>query len=97
LIYKFDWDRNKALQNLQKHKVSFQSAVSIFKDPNALTIFDDEHSLNDERWITLGLDMEGNLLVVVHTYFEAENDIINIRIISARKATKNEVKQYNEI
>ncbi|MFH1052075.1 MAG: BrnT family toxin [bacterium] len=95
LIYKFDWNKIKALTNLQKHKVSFQSATGIFNDPNALTIYDDEHSDYEDRWITLGLESSGIILVVIHTFSELDNDVVNIRIISARKATKNEVKLYN--
>jgi Uncharacterized protein conserved in bacteria len=67
LVYHFDWDANKALGNQRKHGVSFQLATTVFKDPLALTIYDDEHSEDEERWVTLGLAGNGRYLVVVHT------------------------------
>jgi uncharacterized protein len=95
MIYRFEWDQKKALKNLRKHNISFQRAAYIFKDANALSIFDEEHSIEEERWITLGLDNNGALLTVIHT-FKMIHEEIRIRIISARKATKKEVKQYNK-
>jgi uncharacterized protein len=95
LIYRFEWDKKKATSNKTKHKVNFQEAATIFKDKNALSIYDDEHSHHEERWITLGLSSNGKLITVCHTFFETDNNTIMIRIISARKATKNEIEQYN--
>lgn len=66
----------------------------MFKDPNALSLFDKEHSEEEERWITLGLDEAGALLVVSHTFDEEEENRARIRLISVRKATKSEKKQY---
>ena len=91
--YLFEWDIDKAKKNLSKHKVRFDIATSIFLDKTAITIFDDEHSETEERWITIGLTQNSQLLVVIHTYNLCENDAV-IRIISARKATKNETKMY---
>lgn len=72
----------------KKHKIGFELAASIFNDPQALSLFDKEHSTDlEERWITLGLSGNGNLLVVVHTYSDVDRDAARIRIISARKAT----------
>jgi uncharacterized DUF497 family protein len=87
----FIWDENKARDNLEKHKVSFEEAQTVFSDPNARMIFDTEHSSDEERFILLGISSGLRLLVACHSYREDE---MLIRIISARKATKNEQKQY---
>ncbi|MDQ5847193.1 MAG: BrnT family toxin [Acidobacteriota bacterium] len=58
--------------------------------------FDEEHSRNEDRWITLGLDRTGTLLVVFHSYEEASQSSARIRLISARKATRNEIEQYKK-
>lgn len=95
--YNFEWDSNKANSNLKKHKVSFERGAEIFLDPFAISIFDDEHSFEKEdRWITIGKDNNEVVLVINHTFKEIDNDQCNVRVISARKATKNEIKQYNE-
>ena len=92
--YNFEWDLGKAIQNIRKHKISFERAATIFLDPNAISIFDKEHSQEEERWITLGIDSNGILLVICHTYQVIDMASIKIRVISARKATKKEQKQY---
>lgn len=89
----FQWDQNKNLANIKKHKVSFEEAKSVFYDGNARLIQDTEHSNNEERFIILGYSSKLKMLIVVHTY--KENDEV-IRIISARKATKSESKYYHE-
>lgn len=94
--YNFEWDTTKAKQNILKHKVNFQHAGTIFRDPHAISIFDDEHSQKEDRWITLGRDNRGILLIVSHTFREINASSCNIRIISARKATKRETNQYEE-
>ena len=94
--YNFEWDPNKAKSNLIKHKVSFEIAASVFKDKNLISVFDEIHSDNEERWATIGLDTKTRTLVVIHTYISIDDNNCNIRIISARKATKNEEKIYNE-
>lgn len=66
-FYDFDWDPSKARGNLRKHGVSFRLATTVFHDPLALTIFDDEHSAREERWVTIGKAENGQYLVVVHT------------------------------
>jgi len=88
-MLKFEWDANKARINIRKHGVSFSDAVSVFLDEQALTIQDDYP--DEERFITLGLDAFGRLLVVVYKY-RADT----IRIITARKATPRERVQYQE-
>jgi uncharacterized protein len=97
MIFQFDWDFEKASLNLDKHKVSFERSCSIFRDPNALSIYDNEHSEYEDRWITLGIDETGVLLVVVHTYKEISENVTMVRIISGRKATKNEIRKYNKV
>ena len=92
--YDFVWDPAKAKQNLQKHGVSFERAASVFLDPNALTVFDTEHSGDEDRWITLGVDKQGVTLVVCHTFREMDEQTASVRIITSRKATKIERKQY---
>ena len=89
---KFEWDEKKNKTNQQKHGVSFQEAQSVFNDENARLIADKEHSQDDDRFILLGLSYSLKMLVVVHAYRETD-DII--RILSARKATKNETMYYN--
>lgn len=89
---KFEWDINKNKINIHKHNISFEQACSIFNDPNILSIPDEKHSENEERWISLGMNYQLKILVVVHLF--KENNII--RIISARKATNNEQQTYLE-
>jgi len=96
LRYNFEWDFAKAKQNSRKHKVSFERATTVFRAPNQISIFDEEHSNDEERWITLGLDRNGILLVVVHTFRQINGSDVILRIISARKATKAEIRQYEE-
>ena len=83
-------------KNKQKHDVNFEWAAQIFLDPFSISIFDHEHSFDEDRWITLGKDRNNVLLVVIHTFQETEKEQRFIRIISARKATKQEKKQYEE-
>ena len=89
----FEWDPQKDLINQKKHGVSFAEASTVFEDVNALVINDPEHSEDEERFVILGFSLQANLLVVCHCYRASESVI---RIISARKATKNESRQYNE-
>jgi len=89
----FEWDPHKDLINRKKHGVSFEEAATVFEDVNALVISDPEHSEDEERFVILGFSLQANLLVVCHCYRASESVI---RIISARKATKNESRQYQE-
>ena len=95
MLYNFEWDFEKEKQNNRKHKISFLQATTVFRDPNHISVFDEEHSANEDRWITLGLDKNGILLVVIHTFVPIGCGV-NIRIITARKATKTEILQYEE-
>lgn len=92
----FEWDPKKAASNLRKHKVSFAEAAEVFRDPLAITVPDDEHAEQEERWITLGQGNNRRLVVVVHTWRDDEDssDIVHVRIVSAREATAHELQQY---
>lgn len=87
----FEWDENKNAINKKKHGIAFEEAQTVFYDEEALVIDDVEHSEDEERFIILGMSLKANLLVVCHCLRESETVI---RIISARKATTNETKQY---
>jgi len=88
---KIVWDEKKNQDNIKNHKISFQEAETVFYDPNAKVIHDPDHSVEEDRFIILGISKLLKLLVVCHCY--KENDEL-IRIITARKATKNETKEY---
>ena len=89
--YRFEWDSNKAQINLQKHGVSFEEAMTVFYDESALEFFDSNNSEWEDRFLMLGLSTQFKLLLVCHCYRDEDNII---RIISARRATKNEAKHY---
>ncbi|MFZ2642866.1 MAG: BrnT family toxin [Verrucomicrobiia bacterium] len=92
--HNFEWDPSKAATNLRKHGVGFERAATVFRDPEALSLHDRAHSADEDRWITLGMDAHGQLLVVSHTWRESGEGADRCRIITARKATKTETKQY---
>jgi uncharacterized DUF497 family protein len=94
--FNFEWDPQKAISNRQKHGISFELAASVFKDPKAASIFDEDHSGKEDRWITVGMAATGAILVVNHTFAAARQDTVVVRLISSRKATKAEQKQYAE-
>ncbi|MDR0441988.1 MAG: BrnT family toxin [Treponema sp.] len=85
------WDEAKNKENIRKHKVSFEEAQTVFHDPKGKLIADPDHSIEEDRFIILGLSNMLHLLVVCHCYRENNE---TIRIISARKATKTESKYY---
>jgi uncharacterized DUF497 family protein len=93
LQYIFEWDPRKAKENLRNHRIGFERGATIFRDPQALSIFDVAHSHEEDRWITLGLEQGGSLLVVVHTFHQIDESSRRIRIISARRATAREIRQ----
>jgi len=92
----FEWDAGKALSNVHKHGVAFTLAASVFRDPRIQTMFDEDHSNGEERWIASGLAANGMLLVVVYTWTEVDPINVNVRIISARKATAAEEDAYED-
>lgn len=94
--YDFEWNAGKAKSNFRKHRIAFERATTIFRDPNLISIPDDEHSETEERWITMGLDKNGILLTISHTFEKTNASVVIIRLISARKATKTETEQYEE-
>lgn len=85
----FEWDTRKATLNEARHGIAFADAFGVFEDPAALT--PDQNVGGEDRYITIGMDAFGRVLIVVYTWRGA-----NIRIISARKATRSEVRQYEE-
>ena len=94
--YEFEWDSPKAASNLLKHGVAFEQAATVFRDALALTVYDEAHSQSETRWFTLGLDQSGNLLAVAHTYQASHANYARIRIISARRATRQERRFYED-
>ena len=88
---RFDWDPAKAAPNLKKHGISFAEAKSAFADERAKVIPDPDRSVDGERFVLIGLSLKLRLLVVCHCYRERSG---TIRIISARRATKTETRQY---
>lgn len=87
----FEWDPRKAKQNLKKHSVSFDEAVTAFYDPLSATFDDPDHSAAEQRYITIGFSSKDRLLVVAHV-----ERARNIRIITARPATTHERKKHEK-
>jgi len=83
----YQWDRDKAKSNLLKHDIDFADAITALEDDSAITLDDDDP--DEERFVTIGMDALGRILVVIYTYREE-----SIRLISARRATQRERKQY---
>ncbi len=93
LQYIFEWDENKDRVNRQKHGISFEEAKTVFYDEWALQSYDPDHSTDEDRFLMLGVSSRLRALVVCHCL----KDEAFIRIISARKATKKEADQYEEM
>ncbi|HRI56055.1 MAG: BrnT family toxin [Anaerolinea sp.] len=91
--FRFVWDSAKAAQNQRNHGVSFEEARSVFFDENARFESDPDHSVDEDRFLLLGMSYAFRILLVVHCYREEDH---MIRLISARKATKTERRQYEE-
>ncbi len=96
-LYRFDWDVEKARTNMQKHGVSFPLASSVFRDTLAITIYDEDHSDHEERWVTIGQASSGQTLVVIHTFVQLDHASAEIRLISARKADRYEREDYEQV
>lgn len=88
---RFEWDEDKARQNIEKHGVSFEEVATVFGDPLSLTIDDPLHSRGEDRFVTIGESINQDILVVVHTERGGA-----IRIITARKATPLERRTHEE-
>ena len=89
----FSWDDRKERENLRKHRISFEEASTVFTDENARLKHDALHSQREDRFLLLGFSAKLRILVVVHAYRQGETEI---RIISARKAKRNERNQYGD-
>ncbi len=90
----FEWDDKTDKANTKKHGVSFDEAVTVFADEKARLKHDSDHSHSEDRFILLGFSAKLRILVIVHAYRQSDNEI---RVISARKATRNERKQYGQM
>ena len=88
---RFQWDERKNRENRRKHKVSFEDAQTVFLDENAIRYFDPDHAEDEDRFLLLGMSFTLRVLVVCHCY---RDDDLVIRIISARKADKQEQADY---
>ncbi len=89
-MYSFEWDEGKNIINQDKHGVSFEEAKTVFYDEDAWLEYDESHSAGEDRFRLLGSSLYGNVLLVVHCI--RDNDVI--RIISSRKASKTETRNY---
>ena len=89
----FSWDARKARQNLQKHKVSFEDAATVFYDENAIEFYDPGRSIEEDRFLMLGLSVRLRIIIVSYCLRKRGSEI---RVISARKATKKEEQVYIE-
>lgn len=90
---RFEWDATKAETNRRKHGVTFRQAATVFGDRLAVSIRDEAHSDSEVRWVTVGQTGNGALVVVIHTYHETGPGA-NVRIISARRPTRSERRNY---
>ena len=87
----FEWDPDKAQTNLRKHRVGFQEAATVFRDPLSVTIFDPDHSRDEDRYVTIGQTQRGRVVMVAHTDRRERT-----RIVSARELTRAEREAYEE-
>jgi uncharacterized DUF497 family protein len=94
--FQFEWDEVKAAANERKHGVSFELAATVFGDPRLLAIADLEHSKTEERWFSIGYASNGAILSIIYVWSDSDPTTTKVRLISARKATRNEVRQYHE-
>jgi uncharacterized DUF497 family protein len=88
---RFEWDRRKAIANLRKHGLTFDEATTVFGDTLSVTILDPDHSVEEDRFITIGLSACSRMIVVVHV-----DDGDTVRIVSARLATPRERRRYEK-
>ena len=90
-MYYFDWDENKNRINLEKHGIAFEEASTVFFDDRAILFDDPEHSIDEDRFLLLGMSETARVCIVCHCYRESDTVI---RIISARQATRKEEERY---
>ena len=91
VLYYFDWDENKNRINLEKHGITFEEASTVFFDDRAILFDDPEHSIDEDRFLLLGMSETAKVCIVCHCYRESDTVI---RIISARQATRKEEERY---
>ena len=91
VLYYFDWDDNKNRINLEKHGITFEEASTVFFDNRAILFDDPEHSIDEDRFLLLGMSETAKVCIVCHCYRESDTVI---RIISARQATRKEEERY---
>ena len=96
LPFQFEWDEAKADANARKHGVTFELASTVFHDPRLLSVADLEHGNAEERWFSVGCARNRVVLSVVYLWSDADPAATNIRLVSARKATQAESRQYQE-
>jgi uncharacterized protein len=96
MLVDFEWDPRKAATNLSKHRVSFAEATTVFRDPHVVSFVDEAHSMNEDRWVTMGTSATGRFLVVCPTFSKENDEAIQVRIISTRRATRQERAQYED-
>lgn len=94
--FQFEWDEAKAEANVRKHGVSFELACTVFHDPRLVTVADLEHSESEERWFSVGSAVNGAMFAVFYLWSEGKA-VITIRLYSARRATRSEIRWYQEI
>jgi hypothetical protein len=94
--YQFEWDEIKAAANVRKHGVSFELAATVFNDPRLVTIADLEHGEHEERWFSIGCAGNGAILSIVYLWWESDPVTTNIRLITARRATRMEIHEYEK-
>jgi uncharacterized DUF497 family protein len=90
----FEWDEIKAAANVRKHGVTFETASTVFLDPQLLTTADLAHSETEERWFSIGWASNGAILSVVYLWLESDAETAKVRLISARAATQTEIRHY---
>lgn len=94
----FEWDEKKNKVNKKKHGILFDEACLVFMDPYHITVFDPDHSHDDEeRWITIGKTVRQGIIIIIHTDRSTDDKETVLRIISARKANKFESAQYSKL
>ncbi len=91
MVLSFEWNENKAKENIKKHKISFEEAKTVFNDPFLLTFPDPDHSKTEDRYINIGRSSKGRVITVIHT-----DRVARIRLISCRRATSREREVYEE-
>jgi uncharacterized DUF497 family protein len=92
--FQFEWDERKAKSNIVKHGISFELAGTVFQDDRIVTIADVVHSIEEERWFSIGCASNGVMISIVYTWLDIGQQVTKIRLISARRATQTEIRYY---